>query len=306
MGRPRRLCGAGRRGHGVQQVSTPTARPKRIKFITRDDHKLYIHPETGEFIPGVTSTIGNIPKPYLKLWGQKVVAQAAVAKIGSLNKLAEHDPEGAVDWLKRAPDRDTSRAAKVGHEAHELFAELSVGNTIGNVPDYLQPFEYHFKDYLDTIQPEHILVEEGVWDEAHNYAGTFDAIVRYNRPDLFLDYEQTQPLVGVAWEDRKTTRSGVHAEVGLQLAAYRHAQYLLRPDGSTMNNKPGDMAIVLHVRPEGWALVPIRAGREELEFFYTLQAVNGWRALEKGIIGPTIIGNREVKARRRNSKETTA
>lgn len=283
------------------------SRPKAIRYIVRDGHRMYVHPDTGEFIPGVTSTIDNIPKPFLKLWGQKLVAENAVDKLPALTNLAAHDRDGAIEWLKRAPNRFTAKAAKIGHEAHECFEQLSLGNTIGKVPDYLQPFVDHFKDYLDTMQPEFILMEEGVWDEDHNYAGTFDAVVRYNRPDITFTLDNVeQELVGIAWQDNKTTRSGVHAEVGLQLSAYRHAQYLLRPDGTCIQNKPGDHAIVLHVRPEGWMLVPIRAGLPELEFFHTLQDVNQWRNLQKGIVGTPVAGNAPVRSVRKGSYEKPA
>jgi hypothetical protein len=277
---------------------------KSIRFITRDDHKLYIHPETGEFIPGVTSTIDNIPKPFLKAWGQKLVAEEAVAKLPALTNLAAHDAEGAVDWLKRAPNRFTAKAAKVGHEAHGLFEELSLGNAVGEVPDYLRPYEYHFKDYLDTLQPEFLLLEEGVWDEEHGYAGTFDAIVRYSRPDIeFTVGGQEMALDGVSWQDSKTTKSGVHAEVSLQLSAYRHARWLLRPDGTCVPNRAGELATVLHVRPEGWQLVPVRAGLEDLEFFHVLQKINGWRELQRNALGQAVAGNREVRPRRAASRE---
>lgn len=283
-----------------------TPRPKAIKFITRDDHRLYIHPQTNEFIPGVTSILNNLPKPFLKPWGQKLVAQDAVAKYEAVGRLAAVDPEAAIDWLKKAPDRFTAHSAKVGKIAHGYFEELALGNTISEKIDpELQIFVDHFKHYLDTMQPEFLLLEEGIWSERWGYAGTFDAVARYDRPDItFLDGGEEKELVGVAWQDNKTTRSGVHAEVGLQLAAYRHAEFILRPDGTCVRNRPGDFALVLHVRPEGWELIPVNANQPELDVFHKLIEIGDYLKFhERTIIQPRIEGNRLRRPRRASSKE---
>jgi hypothetical protein len=294
----------------VTTAPTP-AKQKAVRFITRDDHRLYIHPQTGDFIPGVTSTIDNLPKPFLKAWGQKLVAQEAVAKQTQVANLAAVDEEAAVDWLKKAPNRFTAHAAKIGKIAHGYFEELSLGNALGKIDPELQPFVDHFKDYLDTLQPEFILLEEGVWSEEHDYAGTFDAVARYNLPDLTIKRStpagiMESPLVGVAWQDNKTTRSGVHPEVGLQLAAYRHAEYILRADGTVATNRPGDFALVLHVRPEGWELIPVEAGQRELDVFLHLRAITDYtRTTSKQIIHAPVAGNRVRRAKRASSKEST-
>jgi hypothetical protein len=287
-------------------MAIPTKK-KAVRFITRDDHRLYIHPVTGEFIPGVTSTIDNLPKPFLKAWGQKLVAQEAVAKREQFNNLAAANPEAAIDWLKKAPNRFTAHSAKVGKISHAYMEDLALGNPVdtSNEEDDVKAIVDHFKDYLDTVQPEFLLLEEGIYSEAHDYAGTFDAIARYNRPDLVMrdGRGNETPLVGVAWQDNKTTRSGVHPEVGLQLAAYRHAEYVIREDGTLVKNKPGDFALVLHVRPEGWELVPVEAGQEELDVFLHLRAITDYtRTHSKMIIHAPVAGNR-VRKRRPNSKE---
>ncbi|UGL61839.1 Cas4 family exonuclease [Microbacterium phage Franklin22] len=286
-------------------MAVPTKR-KAVRFITRDDHRLYIHPVTGEFIPGVTSTIDNLPKPFLKAWGQKLVAQEAIAKFDQFERLKDANPEAAEEWLKKAPNRFTAHAAKIGKISHGYFEELALGNEVSTADeeDDVKVMVDHFKHYLDTMQPTFLLLEEGVYDEDLDYAGTFDAIARYNNPDMVIrdSFGNESPLVGVAWQDNKTTRSGVHPEVGLQLAAYRYAKYMIREDGSLINNKPGDFALVLHVRPEGWELVPVEAGPEELAVFTHLRAITDYtRTHSKKIIHAPVAGNRI--RRRRGSKE---
>lgn len=289
-------------------MATPKKAKKAIRFITRDDHRLYIHPTTGEFIPGVTSILNNLPKPFLKPWGQKLVAEEAVKKFDQLARIKEADPDTAVQWLKQAPDRFTRHSQIVGKVSHAYFEDLYLGNTVttkGQDPDVIAIVD-HFKDFLDTIQPEPILLEEGIWDEDLDYAGTFDAVLRFNNPDILMtdSFGNEQPLVGIGWVDNKTTRSGVHPEVGLQLSAYRHAKYVLRENGETAKNNPGDFALVVHVRPEGWELVPVEAGLEEFEVFKTLRKITDYtRVHEKNIIHPTVAGNRPRRKKRANSAE---
>jgi hypothetical protein len=291
------------------------ARNKTIRYITRDDHRIYLHPETGDPLLGVTSVIGNLPKPYLKAWGQKLVATEAVEKHVQLDTLIRTDPEAAVEYLKKTPDRLTARSAKQGKIAHMFFEDLALGNTVStaNEDPEVRMMVDHFKDYLDTLQPTFLRMEEGVYDEDWEYAGTFDAIARYNNPDIiFFPRSQSTgelltsdpiPLVGVAWQDNKTTRSGVHAEVGLQLAAYRYAKYMIRDDGTTMLNKPGDFAIVVHVRPEGWELIQVEAGPRQLDVFHHLRAIADYtRFGERQVINGRLAGNRETRARVRKGQ----
>lgn len=271
-----------------------------LRSVVRDEHRSFLHPESGARVPGVTSILNNVPKPHLKVWAQRLVAEAAVENWPEVGNLAEANPEAAVAWLKKAPDRVTAHAAKVGHIAHSYFEELALGNTIGRVDPELQPFVDHFKDYLDVMQPEFLLLEEGVWSEKYNYAGTFDAVVRYNQPNILMG---DVPLVGVSWQDNKTTRSGLYPEVGLQLAAYRFAEYLVRPDGTFVDNRPGDFATALHVRPEGWELVPVSAGQAELDVFYHLRAVTEYSMVHsRTIIQPRVAGNRARRGPRGGAK----
>ncbi len=292
-------------------AAVPSRKKPAVRFITRDDHRLYIHPVTGDFIPGVTSTIDNLPKPFLKAWGQKLVAQEAVAKYEALGNLRAAGDDIAVDWLKKAPNRFTAHAAKVGKISHGYFEELGLGNPVdtSKEEDDVKVMVDHFKHYLDTMQPKFLLLEEGVYSDVHDYAGTFDAVAEYNNPDLIIhdSFGNEMPLVGVAWQDNKTTRSGVHPEVGLQLAAYRHAPWIIREDGSLAKNRPGDFALVLHVRPEGWELVPVEAGQEELDVFLHLRAITDYtRDHQQKIIHAPVAGNRVRRARRAASAEPKA
>ncbi|MEU8655271.1 hypothetical protein [Actinoplanes philippinensis] len=214
-----------------------------------------------------------LPKSFLKFWASKVVAEYAVHNLGEIVGIAlRGDSDGAIDYLKRAPDRETRKAADVGTEAHNYFERMAKGEPVGRVHPDLKPFVEHFGAFLDEFQPEIVFTEETVWSEQHDYAGSFDAFATIQGEAVWLDW--------------KTTRSGVHAEVALQLAAYRHADYIIRPDGSRVPLPKAEGGAVLHVRPEGWKLVPVNCGPESFEFFLHLREVFRWeKEFKETVIG---------------------
>lgn len=251
----------------------------KIATYRRGGSRFYIHPETGDKVPGVTSVLNMLPKPFLKAWAAKEVATTAVAmgQTGELAAMATRDPEGAIDYLKRSPDRNTRAAADVGTAAHGVFETLALGNPMPRLTPELEPFAKHFADFLDTVQPTYLRQEDTVWSEKHAYAGSFDALV---------EIQGTR-----AWVDNKTTRSGVHAEVALQLSAYAHADYLLDGEtGEQLLMPEADRGLVLHVRPEGWGLYEVPIGDDVFEFFLALRQVFVWdTALSRGIPGRPVL-----------------
>lgn len=247
----------------------------KVNTIKRSGSRFYVEPDSGEKVPGVTSVIGTLDKSFLKYWAAKLVAEEAVDSLGALVAVRLDNPENgreaAIDMLKRAPDRNTRKAADIGTAAHDIFERMSKGETVGRVHPDLVAYRDHFDDYLQVVQPEYLHMEETVWSDTHKYAGSFDACAK-------IDGE-------VVWLDNKTTRSGVHAEVALQLAAYRYADHIIRPDGGRAPMPKASGAAVLHVRPEGWKLVPVKADEEVFEFFVAIRKAFDWRDLSKSVVG---------------------
>lgn len=231
----------------------------KVNTIKRGGSRFYVSPDTGQKVPGVTSVLGMLPKDFLRYWAAKMVAEEAVADLGSVVSIAMRDPAAAIDYLKRAPDRNTNKAADTGTAAHDLFERMARGEKLGRVHPDLEPFVRHFDEFLTVAQPEYHFLEETVWSDAHDYAGSFDAFATIRGERV--------------WIDNKTTRSGIHAEVGIQLAAYRYADAILRPDGSRTPMPKADGGAVLHIRPEGWKLVPVRADEAAFDVFLHLREV---------------------------------
>lgn len=250
----------------------------KVATFNRGGSRYYIHPATDDKVPGVTSVLNMLPKPFLKAWGEKLVATEAVEGLANWQPLAARDPQAAIDYLKGTPRRNTKEAADIGTAAHGVFEALSMGEKLGKLTPAMEPYARHFQNYLDTVQPEYLALEDTVWSEKHGYAGSFDALamVQGHR----------------CWVDNKTTRSGVHAEVALQLSAYSHADYIL--DGETGEQNiiapdANDRGLVVHVRPEGWALYEVPIGEEVFDFFLSLRKTFGWDQRARAVVGKPVL-----------------
>lgn len=270
----------------------------KVNTIKRGGSRLYVHPGSAEKVPGVTSVLNMLPKPFLKFWASKVVAETAVENLGSVVSIAMNDPKGAIDYLKRSPDRFTANSADMGTEVHDLYERLAKGEDVNPRrlhPDLKVYFE-HFQEFKAEFEPEFVYLEETVWSEKHEYAGSFDFMAWINDPDT----EGERVLVIGDW---KTTRSGVHEEVALQLAAYKHADYILRPDGEEIPiPEEISVGVVMHARPEGWQLVPARIDEEVFEVFQVLRKVYTWdKETQKTVLGDGV----QKGAKKKGSRKAT-
>lgn len=265
----------------------------KVNTISRGGSRLYVHPETAEKVPGVTSILNMLPKEFLKFWAAKVVAETAVENLGEVVGISMRDKGAAVDFLKRAPQRFTSNAADNGTNVHDLFERMARGEDPGRVHPDLEPYVAIFLGFVEAFKPEFLHLEQTVWSDTHGYAGSFD----------FMAYV-TDPKTGerlLAIGDWKTTRSGVHEEVAMQLSAYAHADYIVLPDGSKIEIPKVDVGLVVHARPEGGQVVPARIDDDVFETFLTLKKVYEYeKAGKKTVLGvPVPIVPVEAKPVRR-------
>lgn len=244
---------------------------ERVNTVMRGGSRFYVHPGHGEKLPGVTSVINMLPKPFLVGWASKMAAEFVVDNIGSVMPLALSDRTAAIDLIKGASRRYTRAAGEIGTEAHELFEKLARGQNVPRQHPDMQPFVDHYKAFLDKWQPEFVALEETVWNSVDGYAGSFDAIVKIGGETLILD--------------NKTTKSGVHSEVALQLAAYRYGRTYLNGEALPQI----DAGAVLHIRPEGWQLVPVRCDEPIFEAFKNLLKVFEWDSLtQRNVVGKAL------------------
>lgn len=250
----------------------------KVPTTMKGGSRFYVHPVTMEKLPGVTSVVNMLPKGFLKFWAAKMVAEEAVSHLPEvMGMVLKSGESAAVDFLKRAPDRNTGNAADVGTLVHDLAEQTFTTGQVPKVvhPD-LRPYLDHLDDFLQTFQPEPLLVERTVWNRTEGYAGSFDLVANIDAGD-----GPERVIVDV-----KTTRSGVHEEVALQLAAYAYAEVVLDEDGTETPWEYPTAGAVLHLRPEGWKLVPVRLGEDTFHIFRALLEVFRWDTeLKRSVLG---------------------
>lgn len=251
----------------------------RVNTIQRGGSRFYVEPDDGRKVPGVTSIVGMLPKPFLTFWAAKMTAQAAVDNIDAVSALAKSDPDAAVDMLKGAHRRYTKARADIGSAAHDMFERIMRGETVRRVGMELEPYRRHFCEFLDKVQPELISAEDVMWSDTHDYAGSSDAILSIK------DADGTPTLVMADWKTSKDT----YPDVALQLSAYAHADRIIGADGTSTPMPKIEAGAVLHVTAERWALKPVNISDDVFGFFLNLRRIFEWdREVSRSVIGKPI------------------
>lgn len=248
----------------------------KIQTVSRGGSRFYVNPVTQDKVPGVTSILSMLPKPFLQHWAAKVVAEFAVDNFGAYSALVMNGQrQAAIDVLKGAPRRYTSERADIGSEVHDIYDRLSRGEQVGRVSADAEPYIRHFDQFVKDFDPKFLMNEETVFSDAHRYAGSFDWIAEIGG----------EIVVG----DWKTTKS-TYPEVALQLSAYRHADYVQRPDGERAPLPKVTGGAVFHVSPDHYELIPARCDEQVFEVFLALRnVVFEWdKELSKQVLGKAL------------------
>lgn len=237
------------------------------------NHSYYLD---GQKLPGVTTILGDgLAKPALVAWGISTTAGYA---IDNWETLAGLKPSERLDKLKKSPYAERDAAAKRGTEVHRVAELLAHGKEV-TVPDELAGHVESYVRFLDQFEPDPLLLETACVNISKwPYAGTFDGI---------LDF----PGWGRRLVDIKTARSGVFPDNALQLAAYRYATHYAGPeDGWELHQMPEvDGCAVIHVRADGYSLVPVETGPDVFRMFRYAQQLYAWaNELSRTVVGEAV------------------
>jgi hypothetical protein len=240
-----------------------------IKRVNRGRSHSYVDTDTGQTIPGVTTILGDgLPKPALIGWAANTTAEYAVDR---WEELAALTPSKRLKELQAARFADRDAAAGRGTAVHKLAEQLVAGKDI-EVPDPLRGHVEAYVDFLDQwdVQPQ--VIEGVVVNYKHRYAGTLDLIADVRGRGTWL-------------LDVKTARSGVWPDNALQLAAYRFAEKLAGPNGEHPMPQVHGCAVV-HVRADGYSVVPVDAGPDIFRtFLYVAQLWRWANDTSKTVVG---------------------
>jgi hypothetical protein len=263
-----------------------------VRTVHRGGSRFYVHPDAPEItVPGVTSIVGMLPKPFLAFWNAKMVAELAVDSLPFVEQMAQRDRQGAVDYLKGAANRYTKTRAGVGSQAHDLFERMIRGQHVGRVHPDMVPYQRHFGEFLDGVQPELVRAEDVAWSDEHQYAGSFDGILRLRLDENGKpDPRGESALVMADWKTSKST----YPDVALQMSAYANAEFIISPDGSREDMPDFDGAVVLHITEDQAAFKPVRIAAENgqddvFEYFLHLRRTFEWdKRVSKTVLGDPI------------------
>lgn len=221
-------------------------------------------------VPGVTTILGNgVPKPALVNWAANTTAEYAV---DHWDELSQEGPAARLKTLQKARYADRDAAANRGTQVHGLGEKLVVGEQV-DVPDELAGHVESYVRFLDEWEPEPIIVEGVIVSRRFRYAGTFDLIADIGGERWLLDL--------------KTSRSGIFGEVALQLAAYRYADAVL-VDGEEQPVPEVTRTGAVHVRADGYDLIPVTAGPEQFRAFRYVQQVADFCEHSRELVGDAL------------------
>lgn len=295
---------------------------------TDGGHRTYTHPITGEKFVSVTSALKVLGKEALVFWAAKVVAEQAMDYLPRLVKASRRRPCGdtgrdrcrecrqcAVIELKGHPVVARDEAGDLGKAVHkavehsELHGEwpavVVIRSEDGDPREYrtdtgeLAPFLDQYRRFRAAYKPTFEASEMTVISREYGYAGTLDGIMR-----LGWCPPKHRNLVGSPLTMDIKSGKGVYVEAALQLAAYRHAEAVMLPNGEELPLPPtNDTAVVLHLRPDTYHVYPVDAGQATFGAFLSTLAVHRWQAgLGGDAIDRAMCNPREKSATAKTSK----
>jgi hypothetical protein len=236
----------------------------------------YYKDAAGARVPGVTTIIGDgVPKPALINWAANTTAEAAVDRWEELGALG---PAARLKVLQGARYEAKDTAARRGTEVHRAAEQLLAGKAVQVGDDIAGHVEAYAK-FMEEFEVQPLHVEFSCVSYRWGYAGTADLCARVRVP------ERGPTLLLM---DLKTTRSGIFGETALQLAAYRYADKWI-VDGQEIDPPEVEYCAGIHVRADGYDLVPVEAGEQEHKDFLYAMRVGQFTARSRDLIGGPIM-----------------
>lgn len=264
----------------------------KIQRVNNGRNHWYIDQDAGGArIPGVTTLAGNgLPKPALLNWAGDATAEYAVDGWDELSTLPVSE---RLKKIKGGRYEKRDAAANKGTQIHKLAERLIAGERV-TVPDGLRGYVEACVAFLNDFDVREVHVEAVVYSETHRHVGTLDLIADVLLPDMpeydHIPRDENGYSRGLL--DWKTSRSGIFGDVALQLAPYRHSEFLILPDGEVIDMPSVDFTAGIHLRADGYSLVPLLTDEDVYrDFLYvkeTARIVEGLRDLVgEPIVSPT-------------------
>lgn len=277
------LTPAGGTPEGVAQITIGPEPIPSIGAYRSEDHRYWYNGQGP--VPGVTGVIGILHKEAVVQHKAQETARVCIRRWMELSDILEKEGEqAAVKWAVKHSDDVRDKAAALGSSVH-LLADMEGLYATGTpgahesdqrtfqVSDDVIPYLEAYRGFLARYGASSIVSSEKmVWSLA-GYAGTYDALQMID-DELWLI-------------DIKTSRTGPYPEWGLQLAAYRWADYIIVEQDPTLYPMPHiHRTGVLHLRPDlytdtGWRLIEYPTDEVDYVAFLSILNTYQWKELKR-------------------------
>jgi hypothetical protein len=202
-------------------------------------------------------------------------------------------------WLKRAHVRKKDERGDVGTAVHKLVEAHVLGTPMPAellTDSELSPFLDHFLTFVEEWQVTFEASEMVVGNVEEGYAGTLDYLLRSPliaaalSAYLGVDVPASTVLMGDTKTGGELDVKGVYPEAALQMAAYRKARVAWLRDGSRVPMPAAfTTGVVLHLRPEGYRLIPVVCDDDVFAAFLVIKQAAEWASgLSKTVIRPAL------------------
>lgn len=270
--------------------------------IPKPHHGYYTDKTTGAKLRRVTSILENGTaggKERIIHWAGNTVAASAMQHLPALVR-ASRRPDTraqAYDWLRRAHTRAKDERADIGGAVHDLIEAHILGTPLPEQlladPD-MAPFLHNFERFAAEWRVVFEASEMVVANYDLQYAGKLDYLLRSPVLAALLDVPPETVFMG----DTKTggeldvtlddgSPKGVYPEAALQMSGYRGCDIGWLRDGTKVPLPAiHDVGIVLHLRPEGYRVFPVRCGDDVFARFVGAIGMDVWQSIEsKTVVG---------------------
>lgn len=221
---------------------------KRKQFPKRRGSYYYY---LGEKFVSVTNVLQMLAKPALITWAAKTASGLV------LDDPKEYDTvEKAVSGLYKGRDAAGDR----GTSAHNIAERYGEGDT--DLSQYkgskMEGYAKAVESFFLIVNPKVLYSEVNVYSRGYGYAGTADLIAEIGGQTWLVDYK---------------TSKAVYPEMGLQLEAYKSADFALI-DGKEVTLPVMDRSAVVLLKKNGTFVFHPISG--DMEVFLALKKVWDW------------------------------
>jgi hypothetical protein len=232
-----------------------------------DGSRAYCHPLTQEQVPSVTTIIGMLAKPKLTGWAARLAAEYAVREWATLAELSSW---ARTEAIRYEHDRVRDKSSTLGTSVHSAIEAWIKGEPCEYSKE-VDPFMTSFTKFVMDKRPRFTHSEVTVWSREYQYAGTADGILEMNGETWLVDF--------------KTGRS-LHDEVGMQLSALAHGEFIITPDGREHEMPVIDKLAAIHIRPRSWHFTPVNCAQENFTAFLAARELLNWSTN----VAPRVLG----------------